>query len=263
MIKSYFVPKTIDEAVLIKKQYGAKAQYLAGGTELNLRTQKDKYDVFIDLRDLDLNNINLKEDGTIEIGSGVTFQQLVTDERIPEQLKRAANFMENRNIRNIATIGGNIGGGKTVGDTLCTLIVLDSKLKLHGQDELVSVEEYLNSNCKELIERIIISPADLKKNFASRVYTRSSNDMSLVGAAVTYDEEDGKIKNLRIAIGGVSNRTKRLIEVEKKLEGKKLIKEDIKELVQENIAPITDIRGSKEFKKHIAGELVLECFKIN
>lgn len=263
MIKNYLTPNTLEDAVSLKAQYGEKAKYLAGGTELNLALNKGKYETFIDLKNLKLNSIAKDSTGNIEIGASVTFQKLIVNELVPEQLKKAAAYMESRNIRNIATIGGNIGGGKTVGDLIPTLLVLDAKLKVCGKSELVTVESYIESKSADLIEKIVIPASELTKTYMSRVYSRTSNDLSLIGVAVSYTKAGNTISNLKVAIGGTASVVKRLPKVEAGLEGTELCKSTIVKLVKENVTPVSDVRGSKEFKAHVAGELVAECFGIN
>lgn len=263
MIKNYLTPNTLDEAIKLKAQYGDTARYLAGGTELNLQINKGRYETFIDMRNLKLNAITKDSEGNLEIGSMITFQQLIVNELVPEQLKRAASFMVSRNIRNIATVGGNIGGGKTVGDLIPTLIVLDAKLKVYGKNDLISVETYVETKSKDLIEKVLVAAKALNKVSMSRVYSRTSNDLSLVGTAVSYVLDGNKISDVRIAIGGTAAIVKRLSAVEAGLEGTVVSKEVISKLVKDNITPISDIRGSKEFKAHLACELIAECFGIN
>ena len=261
MINNYLTPNTLEEAISLKAEYGEKAKYLAGGTELNLKN--GKYETFIDIRNLKLNSIKKNKDGSIEIGAAITFQQLIVNELVPDQLKKAASYMESRNVRNIATIGGNIGGGKTVADLIPTLLVLDAKLKIYGRTEYVSLEDYIETKSSDLIEKILINAKELSKKYASRVYSRTSNDLSLIGVAVSYDQAKAEVTDVKIAIGGTSAAVKRLPNIEVALEGTQLYKDVIVKLVKQNITPISDLRGSKEFKTHLAGELISECFEIN
>lgn len=263
MIKNYLVPNTSEEAIELKAQYGEKAKYLAGGTELNQKFNREVYETLIDLRKINSKVIAKDEKGNIEIGAGVTFQQLVSNEIVPEQLKSAVLYMESRNIRNIATVGGNIGGGKSAADLLPTLLALDAKIKLYGKSENVSVEKYISDRSNDLIEKILICSCALEKSFKSRHYSRSSNDLSIIGTAVAYNLKDGKVSDVSIAVGGASAKVRRLHEVEIALNGSELCKEKIVKLVKESVTPLSDIRGSKEFKAHLAAELVAECFGIN
>lgn len=263
MIKNYFTPNTIEEAVSLKETYGDRAKYLSGGTELNLRINKEKYETFIDLRNVNSREIKVLESGSMEIGAGVTFQDLVSNENVPYQLKRAAQYMDSRNVRNIATIGGNIGSGRTMGDLLPTLLVLEAKVKIGESEKLITVEDYIHGRCDGLIEKIIINGSDLEKSYGSRAHMRTSNDISIIGAAVTFEERDGKLHRVKIALGGVDKKVIRLREVEGSLEGKTPTKEEIVNLIKENINPLGDVRGSKEFKTHMAAELVAESFGIN
>ncbi|MHA5067968.1 FAD binding domain-containing protein [Cetobacterium somerae] len=262
MIKKYFIPETIEEAISLKNQHKETGKYLAGGTILNLSFNKKKYEVYIDLRKLSLDEIKKNEKGNLEIGACVTFQKLISSEIIPEQLKKAAMLMENRNIRNMATIGGNIVGGKTVGDLIPTLIVLEAMVKVYGEEKLVLVEEYILRKDERFIEKIIIEEKKLEKLYGVRVHSRTSDDLSLIGAAVTYNKDQEKIKDIRIAVGGVASTVIRLKDIEKELEGTILEKQLLIHLIRNYVEPLTDFRGSKEFKAYLAGELVAECFEI-
>lgn len=263
MIKNYFIPQTLEEAVSLKKTHGEGAKYLAGGTELNLRINKEKYHTFIDLREINCDKIEKLEDGSLAIGAGVTFQTLSTDSRVPQQLKKAATYMESRNVRNMATLGGNIGSGRTMGDLLPTLMVLDARVKLVGKNTLVTVEDYIHNRQDDLIEKVVIHGKDLNRSFGSRVHMRTSNDISIVGAAATYEVVDGRVYGIKIALGGVAKKVIRLREVEKALEGQEASRDLVVTLVKSHIDPLGDVRGSKEFKSHMAAELVLESLGIN
>lgn len=262
MIKNYFIPNTIEEALSTKERYGEKGKFIAGGTELNLTFNKKKYDAYIDIRNLNFNKIEKKANGDIEIGATITFQELLVNEYIPQQLKKAASFMESRNIRNIATIGGNIGGGKSVADLIPTLLVLDAQLKIAGKNTYVPIEEYIADSNRELIETIIIKSTDMDKIHNARIHSRTSNDLSLIGVAISYNLDGEKVKDVKIAIGGTAPTVERLRQVEEKIEGTILNKFQLAELVRQNVSPITDIRGSKEFKTYLAVEIVAECFGI-
>lgn len=265
MIKKYFIPETIEEAISLKNEYKENGKYLAGGTILNMRFNKKKYEAYeayIDIRNLKLDEIKSNEKGNLEIGACVTFQKLISNEHVPEQLKKAAMLMENRNIRNVATIGGNIVGGKTIGDLIPTLVVLGAMVKVYGEEKLILVENYILSKDESFIEKIIIEEKNIKKYFGVRAHSRTSDDLSLIGAAVTYSKEKEKVKDIKIAVGGVASTVIRLKEIEEKLEGTILEKQLLTHLIMNYVEPLTDFRGSKEFKAYLAGELVAECFEI-
>lgn len=258
MIKEYFLPKTLEEAFQLKSSIGDRAKYLAGGTELNLKMFKNDYDVFIDLRMIKMNEIKIERD-EVHIGSAVTFQDLIGNESVPDQLKKAANHMECRNIRNMATIGGNIGAGRTVGDLLPSLFILNAYLKVFGKDELISVEDYVTNSMSDLIEKIIIKNSEIEKQTNSLTFRRVSSDLSIIGVAVSYNKIGEIYSDVKLAVGGMGPKVKRFKDIEMKISGNSLNKEFVTALVKESVTPITDIKGTAEFKRYLVSEMICEA----
>ncbi|MGL4392648.1 MAG: FAD binding domain-containing protein [Fusobacteriaceae bacterium] len=264
MIQKYFLPNSCEEAVKFKKE-NSSAKYLAGGSELNTRVNKESYDALIDIRLLGLKEIKWNSDETeFSIGANVDFQILVSDKKIPYQIQKAANHMECRNIRNVATIGGNIGAGSTVGDLIPTLMALEAEVKIFGSEKRISVEEYIKNKCEELIEAIIFKKEKLDKKYDSKTYRRVSSDFSILGAAVCYKKSGEIFSEIKIAIGGVGPKVYRAIEVEKELENKKLNKELVMKIMREKIKSRDSLlRGSADFREYLIAQMVTECFGIN
>lgn len=262
MAKNFFNATSFEEAIKLKKEFGDRARYLVGGTEMNVRVNKDLYDVLIDIGNLVSHDIKWDEEGThIHIGAGATFQEIYTREDAPYQLRRAAGHMSTRNIRNMATIGGNVGTGSTVGDFIPTLMVLDAKLKVADSEELISVEEYVIKKMQYLIEYIILSKENLNKNYQSVAYRRVSSDFSIIGVAATYKKIGDTYTDIKIAVGGMGPKVKRVMDVEEHLQGKELNRDMVIEIMQEKVKSRSSIlRGSAEFREYTAAEMAAQCF---
>ena len=260
MVAKFFIPTSYDEALKLKKEHGERAKYLAGGTELNTRVNKPYYDVLIDVGHLNSKEISWNSDKSeISIGAGVEFQELVTNEDVPHQLRKAAGHMSTINVRNMATIGGNIGAGSTVGDLLPTLMTLEARLKLFDIQELVTVEAYIENKLDYLIDAVVITKENLDKKYDSIAYRRVSSDFTIIGAAATYNKTGDIFTDIRIAVGGMGPKVKRVPKVEQELEGKQLTKEFVMKAMRDNVKTRSSIlRGTAAFREYMAAEMVAE-----
>ena len=259
MIQEFFKPQTIAEAVMLKEKFKDEAVFMAGGTDVNCRDTNGVVEKVIGIEQLKLNEIS-KTDEALFIGAGVTIQELIDSPKVPEQLSMAAGHFVNRNIRNMATIGGNIASNNSTSNLIPILVALDAKLKLAGSDTSVSVYEYITREMSRLIESITILSENLKKPYGLRKFSLTANDISIIVAAVTLNIRKEIVSNVRVAAGGVSKHVVRLKELENKLEGTKLLaRTEIEDTVKKAVSPLKDIRGGVRFKKYLAGVLVSDC----
>jgi putative selenate reductase FAD-binding subunit len=259
MIQEFFKPQTMAEAVALKDKYQDEAEFIAGGTDVNCRDATGAVEKVIGIEQLELNQIS-KTDAALSIGAGVTIQELIDSPKVPDQLTIAAGHFVNRNIRNIATIGGNIASNKTTSNLIPILIGLDAELKLAGSEPSVSVYDYITQEMSRLIESITISSENLKKRYGLRKFSHTANDISIITAAVTFNIQNEILSNVRVAAGGVNKHVVRLAKLEKKLEGNKLpVRTEIEDTVKKTVSPLKDIRGWVQFKKYLAGVLISDC----
>jgi len=259
MIQEFFKPQTITEAVELKEKYNDEAVFMAGGTDVNCLDSKYEIEKVIGIEQLKLNEIS-KTHSELSIGAGVTIQELIDSPKIPDQLTTAARHFVNRNIRNIATIGGNIASNNSTSNLIPILVALHAELKIGGSTTPVPVYEYVTQEMTRLIEGIMISSENLAKKYGIRKFSRAANDISIITAAVTFNIQNEKLSNLRVAVGGVGKHVVRLTELENKLEGNKLLAPtEIEDTVKNIVAPVKDIRGGVQFKKYMAGVLISDC----
>ena len=259
MIKEFFKPQTIAEAVELKEQFKDEAVFIAGGTSVNCLDSKHEIEKVIGIEQLELNEIS-KTHSELSIGAGVTIQELIDSPKIPDQLRIAAWHFVNRNIRNIATIGGNIAANKSTSNLIPILVALDAELKIGGSATPVPVYEYVTHEMTLLIEDVMTPSENLTKKYGLRKFSRSANDISIITAAVTFNIQNEKLSNVTVAVGGVGKHVVRLTELENKLEGNKLLAPPkIEDTVKNIVAPVKDIRGGIQFKKYMAGVLISDC----
>ncbi len=260
-VKEYFKPISREEAVSLKNSTGVDSYYIAGGTELNSCDFKKNIVTLISIEKLELSKIEEKNDEYV-IGAGVTIQDLIENPISPESLKIAAKHITNKNIRNIGTIGGNIASNKSCSNLLPVLCCLDATLIIRDNtgERIISLFEYISSEKIDLILSIHILKSKLKKSCNLAKFSRTSNDISIITTAVVFDNRNDNISDSRIFIGGAAKHVIRLKALEEFLNGKPLPEKNaIEDIIKQNINPIADIRGTSEFKKHIAAVLTADC----
>ncbi|HUP63429.1 MAG TPA: FAD binding domain-containing protein [Thermoanaerobaculia bacterium] len=174
-------------------------------------------------------------------------------------------------IRNAGTLAGNIANASPIADTLPFLFVTNATLELTGLSgtRTVSIRDFylgykkLDLKTDEIITRIVIPlPSRSETLRLYKVSKRSHLDISSFTAAMLMQRTDGRVDSIRIAYGGVAPVVLRLPKTEEFLAGKSISRETFAaagEIARGEVAPISDVRGSKEFRLQLA-ENVLQRF---
>ncbi len=261
---SYHRPCSASAARELKSQLGKNAVYWAGGTDLLLQWQRGARGVehCIDITHCGM-DIFYADQKSIHIGAAVRLSTLEGAAKIHQQLQvleETAKMMATPQVRTVATVGGNICNAVPSADTAPVLMVLGARLVTTNGE--YSIDEFFKGVRKtalaedELLEEIIIP---IKANTAAdyQRITRSSVDISLTGAAVAITVDDKmNIISCRIALNAVAPTPVRAKDAEEYLIGKNIGNLSDQELTQagelalKNIKPISDIRGSIEFRNY-------------
>ena len=272
----YFAPKTINEAleVLGDKE---ELQIIAGGTDIMVEKFEKLYEVntWLALDKIEeLKEININEN-KLEIGAGVTHNQLVNSSIIEENLevlKRAALDVGSPQIRNRGTIGGNIVTSSPAGDLLPVLLIYNSKfvLKSKENERIVEANEFFTGvkenllKENELLTKVIIP---LKKNdFAKweKIGKRKALVISSLSLAIriTLDDQYKKIEDASLAMGAVAPTPIKINKATKEILGKEIKEIDferIASIVEKEISPIDDIRGTADYRNDVAYNITLRA----
>ena len=255
MIKEFLKPASLDEAVELKNKY-AGSIYFGGGTEINYSGTLTRGEYVISLKNLRLKEIKVDED-LLEIGASVTIQSLIDSILVPAVLKEAALFIYSRNIRNIATIGGNIGAKKTDSALIPCLIALSAEVRTL-EEGVLTVEDYITGNKESLILSISIpNPGGV---CAVKKISRTVSSAAVINVAVCISGKDGNVSKAVVAVGGIDPKVIRLGSIEKKLESGDLrTRKDLEKAVSEIVSPVSDLLGTSAYKKYITGVAVADC----
>jgi len=258
MAHHFHEPATVEEAVRIKRELFDSARFMAGGTEVNNRRAGDAPSHVIWLGRLGLGEI-LRREGGVSIGATATLQEILESGIVHPAIREAARNHANRNIRNVATIGGHLGVCRSCADLVPVLLSLRARLRVAGDmgETERSCESWVFGERDGLVLSVEVPDPPQGSGVALDHYSRTANDLSIVTAAVSMRVEEGRARDVILAVGGVAATAIRLAHVEAALEGNALLpKGAIEALVAAHVAPIDDIRGSAAFKRVIAGTLV-------
>jgi len=263
----YYAPKGLDEAIDIFAEYGERASALAGGTDLVLFMESGrlKPELVVEIPSCPPFVGLEMVDSQIRIGSRTTMRELETSPTVCLQisvLAEAASVVGSLQIRNMATIGGNICTASPAGDTLPALLVLDASVGLASKrgKRVVPIREFFVGPGKtvrqpdELLTEVFVPVP--KSRIGSSFYKlaiRRYLDIAIVNAAALIAvNEYGVIIDAKIALGSVAPTPIRAYEAEERLIGNTLndfVLDEAAILAQKASSPITDQRGTAEYRR--------------
>ena len=267
-----FVPKTSDE---LADWYidNPDATLIGGATDVGLWVNKDLCDLssvaFIGQID-DLRGIEISDSG-MAIGASVTLSQL--HKAVAKKYASLGELVRrygSTQVRNAATIGGNIANGSPIGDSPPALIALGAQLYLRRGDDFrnMALEDYFIDYGKQdrKIGEFIIGvaipeqPNNLK---CYKITKRFDQDISALCGCFNITRQSGKITSARIAFGGMAETPKRATSVETALVGKPWTQDTITAAVTKfstDYQPISDARASAVYRAQTAQNLLQRYF---
>jgi len=257
MIQDFLRPESVDEAVALRKSKIDGCWY-AGGSYINNADNGDVCGTAISLERLNLTDISVEGD-FLKIGASITLQVLIDTGIVPQILKDAAKQISIRNIRNAATIGGNIGARSPESSMIPILVALDAQLDC-AESGTISLETYISDSLQDLILYVRI-PSNLVAAAIHKI-SRTSSSPALVHAAVVLSpgSEPGSVKKARVVLNGISGCITRIQKVEEAIVAGSLHdQETIQAAIAGVLNPDEDYRCSKEYKIYIASVIAADC----
>jgi len=267
-----FAPETEDE-LAAWVEANPDATIVAGATDVGLWVTKQMRDlkkvVFLN-RCTDLREINIGAD-SIRLGAGVTMTQMrellgLYHPSYAEMVRRYAA----EQVRNAATLGGNIANGSPIGDNPPALIALGATLHLRkgaARRDLLIEDFFIDYGKQDRQPGEIVSGVTIPKSApALRVYKlskRFDQDISAVLGAFNVTVEGGRATSARIAFGGMAGIPKRAAHVEAALVGKPWTEATIEAAIAEfakDFTPMTDMRGSAGYRLEAARNMLRRYF---
>jgi len=259
---------TLDEAAALMARHAPEARFLAGGTDLlvDLKTGRVSARHLVSLNRIEaLHGISATEAG-LRLGALTTIAELERSALIRaeyEPILDAASQMAAKQIRNMATVGGNLSCGVPCADLPAILTAMKASLVLWspaGERELpldqfhTGPRETARKETEVLTEvRVPQQPTAFGAAYA-RFAQRAGNAIAVAGVAASLLLDNGKIKEARVVLNAVSPTPKRVADAEEVLTGRK---PDPQAFVAAAAAartaaePISDVRASAEFRRDL------------
>ncbi len=274
---SYFSPTGIAEALALKARHPAAA-WVAGATDLGVELSHGKpvANAFIALdRITELQELSIGAD-RVRIGAGLPLSRIESElAGVFPALDQMLPWFAARQVRNRATIGGNLGTASPIGDLLPVLLALDATVHLRGPQGArdVAIADFFLDYRKtaraadELVVGVSLprapaaagAPFGLHMSASYKVAKRQTDDISIVAAAFDV-VADGELRvtQARLAYGGVAAIPRRALRVEAFLAGRVLdaaTLERAQVLLRKEFQPLSDHRAGADYRRELCASL--------
>ena len=263
-----FQPGSLAEAAGLLTEYGDDARVIGGGTTLVILMKQRAlyYPYLIDLQTIPgLREIKREPDG-VRIGTLVTHRMVETSPLIREKvpvIAEAFSHVGNVRVRQTASVGGNLAHADYRLDPPPPLLVLNSEVTALGPNgsRKIALKNFFRGMYETALdpEEILVDvkiptlPANSQAVYL-RFSTLSANDWPCLGVAAFLVKENGRCKELRLALGGVAA-TPLLIGGLEFVQDQVLdqaVIDKVRDTVDEQISPFSDLRGSEWYKRRMA-----------
>jgi len=274
---TYYYPTTLKEALSVLGKHDGKGVLFAGGTDLipMMKLRSITPEALVSLKGIEGMDEIRKDGDLLRIGPLTTIAAIQASDLIREEfysLHETTKGFATPQIRNMATIGGNICRNSPCANTPPPLITIDATVKLVGQksERLVKLKDFFTSAGENALDREVLAEivVPLPKGSCGTAFmelTRNSSDISKVTCAVSISIRDGKCDDIKIVLGSVADRIIRSKKVEAVIVSQKIDDQVIEEAaknVVHDISPITDVRSEAEYRREVSKVLVKRTIKL-
>jgi aerobic carbon-monoxide dehydrogenase medium subunit len=272
----YHKPQTLKEACRILEQ-SENAAPLAGGTDVLVEIKKGlrHNDDIVSLAEIQELKLIEEKENRLFIGAGVTHNELKNSQFVKEKypsLVETASMIGTEQIRNTATVGGNLCTGASCCDMAPVLIALNADVEITNTKErrIISLKDFFifhketSLNKGELMTKIIVPLSEKNTGVGFEKFgLREAASISVASASAFVKVEDGKCVDSRIVIGAVAPIPKISEEASNILNGANItelseessVLKEVGEAAAADSLPLDDIRGTADFRRDIINTL--------
>ncbi|UCF61417.1 MAG: xanthine dehydrogenase family protein subunit M [Anaerolineaceae bacterium] len=273
----YLSPRNLAEALQMLS-VRPEAIPLAGGTDIlvQMKERSRHIEALLSLKRVpELHQYSLN--GTLTLGSALTVGQIAAKQEIQRDytaLAIGSGLIGSVQIRNMATLGGNLCNAAPSADTAPPLLVLGAEVVIasHQGERVVPLETFFLEPGRtilqptELVKEIVLSKSHTRTgSFYIRHTPRAGMDIAVVGvaAAITLNTNE-IILNARLALGAAAPVPMRAVQAEALLPGHRLTDELLREVgktASQEAEPIDDLRASAEYRRHLVNILTQRALR--
>jgi CO/xanthine dehydrogenase FAD-binding subunit len=277
----YAAPGNLSEAVGLLKEKGDRARVLSGGTDLIVQVREDKrrVDLMIDVKRIpELMELHFDPGRGLTLGASVPCQRLCENPELVRAypgLIDAAELIGGKQIQNRASFGGNLCNSSPAADSIPALIAHSAVCRIAGPEGKrdVPVEDFCVGPGKNVLKAsemlvsffIPAAPARFGANYL-RFIPRNEMDIAVVGcgASVELNQDCRKFLRARIALGAVAPTPLLVESAAAALQNQEVGEQAIERAAaaaQEAARPISDMRGTAEYRRHLVGVLTKRALR--
>ncbi len=258
---SYLAPTTLNDLYATLKKNAGKAVILAGGTDLLVELHNNWIapKLLVDIKKMpQLNGISFDRKNGLSIGATTVCFDLINNKDVQKHyplLADAAGRIGSRQLRNRATIGGNLCTASPCADMGCSLLALGARVELASVDgvRVIDLKDYFTGPKKtqikkhEILQRIIVPAEMAGARFAMRKLKRiKGHDLALISVAVARTE-----KVMRAGIGSCAPTPVVTADLAANASA-----EELKKAAYKVVSPIDDVRASRDYRLFMTGEYI-------
>ena len=278
----YALPHDLAEATELLAEYGDRAQILAGGTDIivQLREGMRDADMVVDIKHIpEITEMTFSDGEGLRLGASVPCYRIYGDPVVSKAypaLADSTNIIGGWQIQSRASVGGNLCNSSPAADTIPSLIALAASCRIAGPEgeRTIAVEDFCTApgrnvlaNGELLVDLRFAPPAPRSSSAYQRFIPRNEMDIAVAGAGSYLElEEDGQtIKAARIGLAAVAATPQFAKAASESLVGKPANEESFAaagEIAKEVASPITDMRGTDQYRIHLTGVLTRRTLQI-
>jgi carbon-monoxide dehydrogenase medium subunit len=268
----YYEPRSLEEALKVLSELRDRAKILAGGTDLivKMKIRLVEPKAVVSIKKIPGLRYIVEDGDYIRIGALTTLRDVEKSDVVKRYLPAlhdAVRVMGSIQIRNMATVVGNLCNASPAADTAPPLLVHNAKvvaLSTRGK-RVIPLEEFFRGpgvtalEPDEMVVEVFAEKATRGSSAFEKV-SRVAVDLAIASAAVYAEiSADGVIEKTRVAVGSVAPTPLRVRLLEERIRGLRVGSEELKKAlydIHEEISPITDVRSTAEYRRHVVKVLV-------
>jgi carbon-monoxide dehydrogenase medium subunit len=272
----YFTPDTISEVLQLLNEHGQAAKIIAGGTDVVPQLKYEKISPAYLINIMKISElIYIKEDNGLRIGASARLRdvkQYCAKRKQYTSLADALGSIGKVQVMNMGTLGGNLCTASPAADSAPALLVLKSRLKLLNEEgeRTVKLEDFFTGPSEtvmafnEIMTEIQVPPIQAGMGDAFIKIARVAADISKISCAVAVERNGDVCASCRIAMGAVASVPLRIQAAEEFVNGQRIndsLLDEAGKVVSAEIKPLTDVRSTETYRKHVAGALFKDTFQ--